>query len=76
MNPERLKNRIGELGLTQAEVARRAKISPGYVHLLVRGERGRRIGAEVLTRLSKALDVEPDFFCTTSPHVKKEVVGG
>jgi transcriptional regulator with XRE-family HTH domain len=52
----RLKQYRGETGLSQAEVARRAGVSPGYLSDLEAG-RGRRPSGEILHRLAGALDV-------------------
>jgi transcriptional regulator with XRE-family HTH domain len=74
MNHNKLLERMQELGLTQADLARRTGLSRGYIHLLLRGQRGSRIGADALQRLSTALDVAPTFFSSTSPHMENRVL--
>lgn len=71
MNSRKLQRRMDELGLTQADLARLSGLSPGYIHLLVHGERGRRIGAEALYGLCKALKVSPEFFYPVGLHMKQ-----
>ncbi|WP_284449461.1 helix-turn-helix domain-containing protein [Pseudoxanthomonas mexicana] len=41
-------------GLTNAEIARQAGLSPSYVSMLASGDRGRRIGHEAFSRIEMA----------------------
>lgn len=56
-----IENRLRELGMTQAALAEKSGLSPGYINDLIKGRRGRRMGADVERRLAKALRVRPLF---------------
>ena len=53
---ERLRRFRGEAGLTQAELAKKAKLSKAYVSEL-EGDVGRRPSGEVLVRIADALGI-------------------
>lgn len=71
MSENLIHSRLKALGMTQAELARKAKLSPGYVNDLINGRRGQRMGAEAAQRLSKALKVKPLFLLQSLANAKK-----
>ena len=68
---ERINQRLDDLGMTQVELARRAKLSPGYVNDLIKGRRGKRLGLDVTQRLGRALKVKPIFFLGEFAYAKE-----
>lgn len=67
---ERIRSRMQELGISQADVARRSGLSTGHVSDLVNGKRGERISAPTVARLSSALRVRPSFFFRDDSHMR------
>lgn len=64
--PERLKRRMGAMNLSQAELARRAGLSPAYISMLLSGQRGGSIRMDAAKCLADALDVSLLFFANPS----------
>jgi transcriptional regulator with XRE-family HTH domain len=65
----KVKARLEELGMRQADLARKSGLSTGYVSDLVNGHRGRYISITNLKRLCEALEVEPSFFYPNNSNV-------
>lgn len=59
---DRIQTRMRQLGLSQADVARRAGLSSGHMSDLVAGHKGKRVSAETVEKLACALKVTPAFF--------------
>lgn len=59
---DRIQARMQQLGMSQADVARRAGLSSGHVSDLVTGNKGKRVSAETVEKLARALKVSPSFF--------------
>ncbi|MBI4589518.1 MAG: helix-turn-helix transcriptional regulator [Candidatus Rokubacteria bacterium] len=61
MSPKKISAVIARLrkreGWSQAELARRAKVSQSYLNQLESGAKGKRPGVKILQRLGKALGV-------------------
>lgn len=58
---ERVRARLAELGMSQADLARRSGLSTGYVCNIVNGQRGKRVSIETAQRLAGALRVRPAY---------------
>lgn len=56
-----MKSRLDELGMSQADLARKSGLSTGYVSNIVNGQRGKRVSAETAHRLARALRVRPTY---------------
>lgn len=74
--------RLEELKMTQADLAARSGLSRGYINDLIRGRRGKRMGADVSRRLARALRVRPLFLLDafakaneTEPEVRQSGQG-
>lgn len=77
---ERLKLRMAERGLAQADLVRKTGLSPSYVSMLLSGNRGDRIGMSAAQNLRRVLQVPISFFSFGESHMgnrtwKKEAVG-
>lgn len=59
---ERLRARLKELGMSQAQLSRKSGLSVSYISQLSNGHRGRRTSATTVHRLARALKVRPDYF--------------
>jgi transcriptional regulator with XRE-family HTH domain len=60
---ERLRERMGELGLTQIELSRRARVSQSRISELLNSKRKfEHLRFDTVTRLCGALGVKQDFF--------------
>lgn len=66
---ERLRARIRQLGMNVAEVAREAGVNRSFIYDILRG-RSQTPNLERLTRLAKAVAVEPDWLLTGKGRVK------
>jgi transcriptional regulator with XRE-family HTH domain len=51
-----------ELGMKQSQLAKKSDLSVSYINGIVRGNRGKRIGAEAVKKLAKGLRVGVSFF--------------
>ncbi len=67
---ERINTRMQQLGLSQADVARRAGLSSGHISDLIAGHRGKRVAATTVEKLAKALRVSPAFFYRSDSRMK------
>lgn len=65
----KIQKRLDELGITQADLARRSGLTTGHVSSLVTGKRGKRLSVGTLYALSKALGVSADFFYLDHSHM-------
>lgn len=71
----KIENRMAELGIeTQTALADKAGLSVQYVNALIRGKRGKRMGADAQIRLARALRVKPIFFALDSSDVEKRAL--
>jgi transcriptional regulator with XRE-family HTH domain len=66
----RIKSRLDELEMTQAELCRKSGLSTGYVSDLINGNRGKRLSVVTASRLGKALKVSANFFYTEDSHMR------
>jgi len=69
---ERVKARLAELGMSQADLARRSGLSTGYVCNLVNGQRGKRISVETAQKLAGALRVRPSYLFGDRSQMRSE----
>lgn len=67
---DRIQARMEKLGMSQADVARRAGLSSGHVSDLVTGQKGKRVSAETVEKLARALKVSPTFFYRVDSRTK------
>lgn len=58
----KLQRRLDEIGMGQAELARRSGLSSGHIADLVHNKRGKQLTLTTLQKLCEALEVGPDFF--------------
>lgn len=72
MLSEKIRSRMAELGISQAELARRSGLTTSHISYLVRGERGQRLDRNTVTRLCKGLDVKVNFFYEEDSHMGVE----
>jgi transcriptional regulator with XRE-family HTH domain len=68
---DRIKSRLDELHMSQAELCRQTGLSTGYVADLVNGNRGKRLSVLTASRLSKALKVPTTFFYSGDSHMRQ-----
>jgi transcriptional regulator with XRE-family HTH domain len=67
---EKIRDRMRELGLTQAQLARRSGVSQGRISELLNGKRRyERMRLANARRLAEALGVTPDFFWPVASHL-------
>lgn len=67
---DRVAQRMCELGLNQATLARRAGLSSSYVSELVNNKRGRRVSVMTAGKLAVALEVPASFFGPEDSHMR------
>lgn len=67
---DRIQARMTQLGLSQADVAKRAGLSSGHLSDLVAGRKGKRVSAATVEKLSRALKVKPEFFFRENSHTR------
>lgn len=68
---ERLRVVLEARGLTQSDLAKKSGLSTSYVSMLIRGERGSRIGRGAAASLRRVLKV-PDTFFDGSSYAYEE----
>lgn len=71
--PERLQLAMAEKCLSRSELAQRSGLSVSYVHMLLRGERGARIGNRAARSLRAVLGVPDSFFDCVSTSEESHV---
>ncbi|BDP42882.1 hypothetical protein DAETH_28510 [Deinococcus aetherius] len=66
-----VKERMRELGRSQAEIARLSGLSTGHVSDIVNGRKGAAVSLPTIQALARGLDVKADYFFSSGHSLKR-----
>jgi transcriptional regulator with XRE-family HTH domain len=69
----KLKARLDELGLSQADLVDRTGLSSAYISELLNGKRGKRLARTTSIKLRRALHVPDSFFDCDISHMQNRI---
>ncbi len=72
---DRVLVRMKELGISGAELARRAGVSAAFVSQILNEKRGKRLSLDSARKLAKGLRVKQNFFSKEYKHMLKQREG-